>query len=178
MVMANFIGDLFYSELRTKQQLGYIVGSGAGASGRQRYLSFTIQSSGYAADDLRRRAETFIATLPAQLQAVTDDQWATLVAGVRASLEEKPKGLKEKAERFFTLAFVQGEEWERRRESLAALDQLTRADVAAFLGRTLDPATARRRTILLTTDGHPPTETLKASFADRATWKGQRALED
>lgn len=178
MLMSNFTRDLFYGELRTKQQLGYIVGSGAGGSGRQRYLSFTIQSSGYAADDLRRRAETFIATLPAQLQALTDEQWATLVAGVRASLEEKPKGLKEKAEQFFTLAFVQGEDWERRRASLAALDQLTRADVAALLGRSLDPATARRRTILLTTTGHPPTETLTASFAERASWKRQRSLTD
>lgn len=178
MVMSNFIGDLFYSELRTKQQLGYIVGSGAGGSGRQRFLSFVIQSSGYAADDLRRRAETFIATLPAQLQAVTDEQWATLLAGVRASLEEKPKGLKEKADQFFTLAFVQGEDWERRIASLAALDRLTRADVVALLARSLDPATAQRRTILLTTTGHPPTETLTASFADRAAWKRQRALAD
>jgi insulysin len=178
LVMSNFMADLFYSELRTKRQLGYIVGSGAGGSGRQRYLSFTVQSSGYAADDLRRRAETFIATLPAQLQAATDEQWATLIAGVRATMEEKPKGLREKAEQFFSQAFVQGEDWERRRESLAALDQLTRDDVVALLARSLDPATARRRTILLTTTEHPPTEALTPTFTDRAGWKRQRAIED
>jgi hypothetical protein len=73
---------------------------------------------------------------------------------------------------------VQGEDWERRRESLAALDQLTRDDVVALFARSVDPATARRRTILLTTTEHPPTETLTPTFTDRAGWKQQRAIED
>ncbi|HET9652614.1 MAG TPA: insulinase family protein, partial [Usitatibacter sp.] len=97
IVLANFIGEPFYSELRTRQQLGYIVGSGAGTSQRQRFFSFLVQSSGYGPDELRKRADTFIATLPQKLAATTDEQWATLVAGARSTLSEKPKSISAKA---------------------------------------------------------------------------------
>jgi insulysin len=62
-VVANFISTPFYSELRTKQQLGYIVGSSASGSLRQRYFTFIVQSSTHAADEVRDRAEAVIATL-------------------------------------------------------------------------------------------------------------------
>jgi len=178
MVIGNFISEPFYTELRTRQQLGYIVGSGAGASVRQRYLSFTIQSSGYAADDLRRRAETFIATLPAQLEALTPEQWSTLVAGARSALEEKPKGMREKSEQFFVNAFMFAGEWDRRQTALAALEKLTKEDAVKLLQETLAPETARRRTVLLTTQEHPPTETLTPTFTDRDGWKRSRALTE
>src|SRR5262249_12587133 len=75
VVLSNVVSEPFYTELRTKQQLGYIVSGGVGASVRHRYFSFIIQSSGYAPDELRKRAETFIATLPASFNALTDAQW-------------------------------------------------------------------------------------------------------
>jgi len=178
IVIGNFMSEPFYTELRTRQQLGYIVGSGAEASLRQRYLSFTIQSSGYAADDLRRRAETFIATLPAQLEALTPEQWSTLVAGARSALEEKPKGMREKSDQFFVYAFMFTGEWDRRQTALAALEKLTKEDAVKLLRETLAPETARRRTVLLTTQEHPPTEPLMPSFTERDAWKRSRALTD
>src|SRR5213076_604592 len=105
-VVANFISTPFFAELRTKQQLGYIVGSSASGSNRQRYFSFLIQSSTHAPDDVRDRAEAVIASLPAALAAVDDAKWKELVAGVRSRLEEKPKTISEKAAQFFELAFV------------------------------------------------------------------------
>src|SRR5204862_2455251 len=81
-VVANFIATPFYSELRTKQQLGYVVGSAASGSQRQRFFTFTIQSSTHAPDALRDRAEAVIATLPSALAGIDDMQWSALVAGV------------------------------------------------------------------------------------------------
>lgn len=174
VVIANFFGDPFYSELRTKQQLGYIVGSNAGASVRQRYFTFVIQSSGYAPDELRRRAEAFIATLPASLAAVSPEQWTTLIAGARSQLEEKPKSIRDKAEIFFGRAYTYEGEWDRQQASLAALEMLTKDQAVAVLTAALAPETARQRTILLSSKNHPPAAEIKPTFANREAWKPTR----
>ena len=176
VVLANFFGDLFFSEMRTKQQLGYIVGSNAGASLRDRSFAFVIQSSGYAPDELQKRAETFIATLPAAFSAMDAAEWATLLAGARSALGEKPKGIAEKADYFFTCAFDYDGEWDRRQSALLALDTLTPAQAGALLTAALDPATGRRRTVLLHSKDHPPAAPITPAFTDRAGWKTTRTF--
>ena len=174
-VAANFFGDPFYSELRTKQQLGYIVGSAASAHLRQRFLTFVIQSSGYPPDELRRRAEAFIATLPDSLAKVSDQEWATLIAGARSQLEEKQKTIREKADNFFVRAFVYDRDWERQPATLAALDKLTKEQVVALLREAF--STAPRRTILLTSKQHKLTDDVKPTFTDRTAWKKGRQFD-
>jgi insulysin len=177
LVLSNFLSEPFYSELRTKQQLGYIVGANTSGSLRQRYFTFVIQASGYAPDDLRTRAEKFIATLPAALAALGNDEWTTLVAGARSTLEEKPKNIADKAESFFSLAYSYDGEWDRRQAALAALTTLTKDQAAALLTRTLAPETARRRTILLHSKNHPPAAPIVPTFTDRNTWKAAREFK-
>ena len=173
VVLANFFGDPFYSELRTKQQLGYIVGANAGASNRHRYFTFVIQSSGYGPDELRKRAEAFIAGLPERLAGLTDDEWKTLVAGARSRLEEKPKNLGEKAEIFFGRAFTFGGDWDRQPAALAALEALTKDQALAVLKAALAPENARR-TVLLASEKHPLEA--KPTFAERDAWKATRSF--
>ena len=173
-VIAAYISSPFYSELRTRQQLGYIVGSSPNASLRERYFTFTVQSSTHAPDDLRRRVETLLATFPAALAAVSPAEWATLLTGARATLGQRPKSLPEKAEQFFESAFVFDGEWDRRQSALRALDSLTPAQVSALLQAAIAPETARRRTIMLYAKAHAPKEELRPTFADRAAWKGSR----
>jgi insulysin len=174
VVLANFIREPFFSELRTRQQLGYIVGANFGASQKSRYVSFLVQSSTHAPDDLLKRAETFIAAQPDALAKTTPEQWNTLVAGARATLETQPKSIAEKAETFFALGYTYDKDWERRQETMAALEKLTQADAVALLKKTLDPSTAKRRTVLLHPKNLAPKEAITASFADRNAWKATR----
>jgi insulysin len=177
VVAANFIGEPFYTELRTRQQLGYIVGANAGASIRQRYFSFIVQSSAYPPDELRRRAETFIATIPERLSKVSDAQWATLVAGARANLEQRPKSIAARAGELFDAAFLYDGEFDRREAALAALDGLTREKAVALLGNVLGPESARRRTVLLHTRAHPMKEVVKPTIGDRENWMSTRRFQ-
>jgi insulysin len=177
IVAANFISEPFYSELRTRQQLGYIVGSNASASLRQRYFTFIVQSSVYPPDEVRLRAEKTIATLPAALAATTDEQWKTLVAGARSALEEKPKSIREKAQQFFDYAYDYDADWARRQAALAALDTLTREKAVALLTAAFTPETARRRTVMLYTKAKPPAMEVKPVFAERDKWKATRRFQ-
>ena len=177
VVAANFIGEPFYAELRTRQQLGYIVGSNAGASIRQRYFSFIVQSSAYPPDELRRRAELFIASIPEQLSKVSDAQWATLVAGARSTLEQRPKSIAARASELFDAAYLYDGEFDRREAALAALDGLTREKAVALLAGVLAPQSARRRTVMLYTKAHPMKEVVKPTVGDRGEWTSTRRFQ-
>ena len=177
LVLGSFFDQPFYSELRTKQQLGYIVGSSSTASLRQRFFTFIVQSSEYGPVELRKRAEAFIATLPATLQATTDAQWATLIAGARSNLEQKPKSIGEKAEVMFTSAYDFSGEWNRRQEALLALDSLTKDQAVALLTQTLSGAEQKRRTVMLHAAKHAEGNAASATFADRTKWKLTRKFQ-
>jgi insulysin len=172
-VIGNFMRTPYFDELRTNQQLGYIVGSAAGASREQWLLLYVIQSSEFDADTQRARSEAFLTGLPDKLAAVTDEQWATLIAGARAQFEEKPKSIAEKADRMFSAGFNYDGDWQRRDATLAALDRVTKEDAVAMFRAALDPATARAIVVLLSSDNHAASEA-EPSFAKREPWKAQR----
>ncbi len=174
LVLGSFVSSPFMTELRTRQQLGYIVGASASVSLRERWLTFVIQSSTHASADLRQRAEAFIAGLPAALAALSDSEWATLKAGVRSRLEEKPTSIGQRAERLFAEAYLFDGDWGRGPAAVDALATLGQADAVALLSEALAPATARRRTVQLDPSSRPPAAPVAASFSDRESWKRTR----
>ena len=174
LVLAAFVSPPFATELRTRQQLGYIVGSGLAVSLRQRGLSFTIQSSTHSTVDIAQRADSFISGLPAALAALSDSDWTQLKAGVRSQLEQQPKSMAERAERLFTEAYSFDGDWARNAAALAVLPALGKDEAVALLSELLDPAKARRRSVMLDPASKPPKSSAAASFSDREAWKRTR----
>jgi insulysin len=175
LALSAFMGPVVFTELRTKQQLGYIVFGGAGNEVHSQFAYFIVQSGDYGADVLESRATALIKQLPAQLEALPDEEWRTIVAGVRAKLLEKDKSIAERARRLFDLAYEQEGDWARDAATLAALEGLTKQRAAALLATALDPATARLRTFLGFSREHQPKSAPLVTFTDAQLWKkGQR----
>ncbi|MBK8526482.1 MAG: insulinase family protein [Rubrivivax sp.] len=177
MLISAVIADPFYSEMRTRQQLGYIVQANAFVDEQQTEAMFIIQSGEYSADQQEARAEAFIRTLPAQLQALPDEAWATIVAGVRSHLLERDKSIAERAQRLYLLAYERHADWARNQATLAALDSLSKARVGEILARALDPATRRMRNFQGFARQHKPEAAPVVSFSDRADWKKVQRYE-
>ncbi|HEX9781429.1 MAG TPA: insulinase family protein [Opitutaceae bacterium] len=173
LVLANFVGEPFFTELRTRQQLGYIVGGGAGAEERTHFAYFIIQSGEHPADELQARAEAFIAGLPEMLQSIPEEAWEMIVAGAKSKLEEEDKTIAERAARLFGLAYDYVGDWSRRKDNIAALDALTRERAVEILATALDPANFGKRTFLGFSRDHEPKAPLTNDFADRAKWKSK-----
>ena len=175
LVLANYIAEPFYAEMRTRQQLGYIVAANTAADERTQFAYFIIQSGEQPADVLEARAEAFTRQLPAQLAALPDATWNTIVAGARAKLEEKDKSIAERAARWFDLAYEHGADWGRHESTLAALDALTKQRAAEILAAALSPASGRVRTFLGFARDHQAKTEPAVTFTDAAAWKaGQR----
>ena len=177
LVLGNFVAEPFSVELRTRQQLGYIVGGGTGEEGRNGFAFFIIQSGEYPADVLEARADAFLQTLPAKLAALPEAEWKTLVAGVRSLLEEKDKSVVERAARLFDLAYERRGDWGRREATLAALDTLTSKRAADILAQAFAPASARTRTFLGFARQHEAKTEPAVTFTDPAPWKAKQRYE-
>lgn len=171
VLLSNAIQDPVYSELRTRQQLGYIVGGAAFSEFRVHGMLVLVQSAEYAPQELQQRAEALIATLPDKVRGMSDEEWDMLVAGAQAELEAEDKSIAERAERLFSLAYDFDADWDRREETLAALDQLTRERAADILAAAIAPETRRMRTFLVYGRNEPVPPELQPTFTDRAAWK-------
>lgn len=174
LVLGAFVSPPFYTELRTRQQLGYIVGASPGVSLGERWLGFVIQSSTHGAAELRQRAQVVIDGLPPALAALRPAEWQALKAGVRSRLAEKPTGIAARAERLFAEAYDFGGDWGRATAAVDALEALTQADAVALLTEALAPATRRQREVLLDARARAPAQAVPPSFSDRDAWKRTR----
>jgi insulysin len=177
LVLFNAISEPYFTEMRTHQQLGYVVWGGATGEERANYAYFVIQSGEHPADELEARSDEFTAKLPGMVAALTDVQWATIVGGVRDQLKEKDKTIDERAGRLFELAYNRDANWGRRAETLAALDQLTKQRASEILAVALAPATHQMRTFLGFAHQHEPKAPPAVTFTDRAAWKQTRKYE-
>ena len=172
--LSAFIGPPVYSELRTKQQLGYIVFGGAGEEGNQQFAYVIVQSGDYPADVVEQRADAFVQTLPAQLRALPDADWQTIVNGVKARLDEKDKSVAERAGRLFELAYERDAEWSRNETTRAALAALTQQRAADILATALASGQAQTRTFLGFSRDHQPKAPPAVSFTEVGPWKASQ----
>ncbi len=163
-IIENFISQPFYTEMRTHQQLGYIVLSAAPDDNGQHYLFFIIQSQSHAADDIRDRADRFIATLSEEFDALPEEVFNQFKAAVKTGLMEKPKSIAEKTALFDTLTFEYDKDFDRRQKDLDALEMLTKEQVGKILADALDAEKRKIIDILLFANQHEIKEETKASF--------------
>ncbi len=176
-VLANFISEPFYAEMRTRQQLGYIVSGGAGDEENRTFSYFIIQSGDHPADVVEARADEMINKLPVMLGSLPDADWTQLIGGVRAQLEEKDKSVAARANRLFTLAYDRDGDWDRNHETLAALDKLTKEQARDLLAHAISPEHRQMRTFLGFARQHEAKTPTPATFTDRPAWKKTRLYD-
>jgi insulysin len=173
-VIGKFISQPFYTEMRTQQQLGYIVWAVAPEDNGQYYLFFIVQSESHPADKIRDRADLFINSLPAMFDRLSDEEFAEFKSAVRAELLEKPKSINEKRGLFNMLTFEYDRDFDRLQENLDALEILTKSQVGRLLSDSINPETKEMVDILLFAKQHDIMEDTKASFESIDLFKTDR----
>ncbi|MDF9826393.1 insulysin [Ereboglobus sp. PH5-10] len=181
VALGIFVAEPFFTELRTRQQLGYIVSGGASSGKTESIAYFIIQSGNHPADELEKRALAFIGTLPGQLAALDDAAWAQIIAGARSRLEEKDKSIDERAGRLYALAYDYNADWERRAQTLAALDTLTKTRAVEILKNAFGEKTRGQVTVLAFSRDHEPADANAPKptfdFEKRTEWKKTRSYK-
>jgi len=87
--LATIIEQPFYKELRTKQQLGYIVSSGVKLQRDVRSLVFTVQSSVADAVYLSDKVFSFMDAFSKELEELSEEQITSYIAGLVEQKKQK-----------------------------------------------------------------------------------------
>ena len=128
--MSKAVEQPFYTEMRTNQQLGYIVWSYPMNYDETYYLNFLIQSGDYPADDLNSRANTFISSTPKIVEELTDETFQQLIDSAIERLERKPMSISERAMKNKNLIFEHNRDFERDNKTIEALLRSKKEEVA------------------------------------------------
>ena len=155
-ILENFMGEPFYTEMRTRQQLGYIVWSGSYHDDLNCYLTFIIQSGTQGADTLGEKVRSFLPSLIEQLNQLPSEEFAALKKAVQEKLLEKPKTIPEKASQFFDLAFNEHAQFDLHQQLLKTLEDINPKMVMDLLTQCLDPENEKSISLELYAKGSHP----------------------
>lgn len=167
--------DAFH-QLRTVEQLGYIVSVSSHAVLRVRHVLFLLQSNAHSAAHLDARAEAFVQeVLRPKLRDLSESEFAEFREELRKAKLDAPKNLRQAAAREWwevqegTLVFGRAE------KEAAALEEVTLAQLRAFADEyVLDEASRRRLAVHVRKEG----EALEGGVDRAGLWaaKGQLAV--
>lgn len=115
--------EAFY-QLRTIEQLGYIVFFSTYSVQTIPHLLILVQSSEYSAAYLDSRALSFLSGLEKQLDNMTEDEFQTAISELVASKQEKPKRLNVKSTLHWTEIISATNRFNRKEEEIEALKSL------------------------------------------------------
>ena len=127
-LLSDMLKQPFFDELRTKQQLGYIVGSGLSAPQAVYALGFVVQSAVQPPAEVSRRILAFLASAP-QILANASDEFPSYVAAAQTQLREPPKRLSQAADMLWPRVSEGTYRFGWPQKVARAMDDVTLADV-------------------------------------------------
>jgi len=101
MVTSHLLSPLFFQEMRTEKQYGYLVGVGYVPINRYPGIAFYIQSPHTDAIALTKAIDNFITNSLEVLKDLNDENWSNLIHGLAGQLQEKDNNLRIKSQRFW-----------------------------------------------------------------------------
>eukprot|EP00050_Salpingoeca_kvevrii_P019004 m.81166 g.81166 ORF g.81166 m.81166 type:complete len:308 (+) comp8219_c0_seq1:2092-3015(+) len=143
MLLNQLLGDECFHVLRTKEQLGYIVGCGVKRHNGLQGFSFLVQSDRPVAH-LRARIDAFIEHAEGFLKEMTSQTYAEHVQSLTNKLLEKPKTLREESRRHWGEIVERLYHFDRVEREAAEVAGITQADALAFFQALLMPSSPRR----------------------------------
>lgn len=148
-----------FNELRTQQQIGYIVSAGleqgTTLGNTVEALGITIVSKKFACHDVLSRIDAFLVSFRDILTGTTPEVWASHVEALRTRLLMKPKTLGEETSRLLNQIAQRTYRWNLRAQIAEALEALSLEDAVAYYDRLTGPDTRRRVSSLIFGHAHP-----------------------
>ncbi|WP_299014941.1 insulinase family protein [uncultured Photobacterium sp.] len=156
----HLMSTTFFHELRTRQQLGYMVGTANLPLNRHPGLILYIQSPVAAPAQLSEAIDDFTNAFALVLLELNEDQWQASKQGLIAQISEPDTNLRARAQRFWVSIGNKDTEFNQRQKVVGELQNLSRADMVRFLVDIIKPRTSNRLVIHCKGQAHSNLESL------------------
>ena len=177
LIISKALQQPFFTEMRTNQQLGYIVWSYIRNLDETFYLNFLIQSGVFPADELNTRANDFISTAPEILRSMDEETYKKLIESSIEELEKKPMSISERAAKLKTLIFEHSADYDRDRKTIEALRSLAKEEVATKMDYIVKEKTRKMINVLTFADSHKNKTNYQNTFSNLEDWKSKRVFK-
>ena len=174
IIIGKAVQQPFYTEMRTNQQLGYIVWSNVFNRDDLYYLSFAIQSGAYPADELNYRADEYISSLPEYIKNMDSTTFNQIIESSIEELEKSPKSISERGNKLKNLVFEFDADFDRDKKTIAALKRTNKEEVLNLMKETIGQEKRKMVNTLVFAKEHKNKKKLKSSFEDVNLWKASR----
>ena len=131
-VFGQMIKTPFYTQLRTQQQLGYIVFAGYMPLLTQPGLVFTVQSPDASPQQIENAAFEFFDQFNDSIQTLTLAQFNEFKGAVLTGLTEEDPNLSSRSARFWRSIGLKDLEFDRQQQVIDAVQAMTLADARAL----------------------------------------------
>ncbi|MEZ8143413.1 peptidase M16 [Enterovibrio norvegicus FF-454] len=151
----HLVSAIFFNELRTKQQLGYMVGSGNMPLNRHPGLIFYVQSPQAGPTKLIEAIDDFLNAFFLVLLELNEAQWQASKEGLIAQIDEPDANLRARGQRLWVSIGNKDEKFEQRQNVAKSIKNMARSDMVKFVVEQLKPRTADRLIMHSCGGAHP-----------------------
>lgn len=133
-ILGKVIEQPFFTELRTNQQLGYIVAAFSTASHGYAGLGTLVQSESHSTADIYERSHKFFSDFVGQLsQRLTDKEIEPIKNSLIDQYRKKPNSLQERTSQFFHLAGTYHGDFKFVEKIVLSLKAITADELKKFI---------------------------------------------
>lgn len=134
MLMRQLVKSEFFHQLRTEQQLGYVVAAVDRMVDRVPGFGFLVQSPSEPVSRLNQAIDQFLVDFGSQIKALGDDEFEQHRQAVLTRLKEKPKSLAEQSSRYWGSIDLRDYDFSRRQQLIDAVSALSLAQLVSSYG--------------------------------------------
>ncbi|WP_290701748.1 insulinase family protein [Amphritea sp.] len=128
-LLSEILSAPFYSQLRTEQQLGYVVFETSLSMRKAPGMAFVIQSPNTGPIGLEKHIDEFITQMESQLEKMTDEQVARYKESLLSRINRKENRMSELSERYWQEIDRDEHSFDSREQLTEAISSLTLADL-------------------------------------------------
>ncbi|CAJ0588568.1 unnamed protein product [Cylicocyclus nassatus] len=151
-LLAQLLKEPAFNQLRTVEQLGYIVWTGPRLSSGTLALQVIVQGPKNP-DFVLDRIEAFIEKIRATIEEMPDEEFQQQVAGLITRLLEKPKTLGGRSRRFWSEIECKMYDFDRYESEVAVLRDVTKEELLQYFDRKFGKSAPERRMIAVYVHG-------------------------
>jgi len=133
MLLENYLNSPYFAEIRTKQQVGYIVWSMYDEDRGVNYLSLTVQSNRYPSHYSAIKIMEFLDSMKDKILNIDNDEFQTYKNSIMNIIKEKDLNLKKEVDRHWFEMATHQYIFDRKEKEADILTGLTKEEFLAFV---------------------------------------------
>ncbi|WP_077338131.1 insulinase family protein [Pseudocolwellia agarivorans] len=149
MLTSQLLSPLFFQEMRTEKQYGYLVGVNFIPINRYPGIAFYIQSPNTESPHLSGAIDAFINNAYKNIEGMDNEHWEHVKQGLASQLLERDSSLRIKSQRFWAAICTDECNFNQKRQLIDTINNLTLLEIKNFLKETLSTTNSPDRINLL-----------------------------